>query len=497
MGKKVVMLYPPTGNFTDYNTPTGVLYVSTVLKESGYDVRFIDCSVEKNYYVMVLKEVVNALCIGSYCMSIHVQHLIPLLEDVKKANPEIKIVLGGVHPTLFPEQTVADDLIDFVVVGEGEVTMLELVQAIEHGRTDYENIKGIGFKRNGQVITTSQREFIDMDTLPFVDWGMMNKDAVESMVGKIARVQTSRGCYFKCAFCLNVVSKNRKMRYRSPKKVVDEIEHMVKTYGVKRIGVRDEIFLTNRQQAREIAEEIIKRKLNITWLANPHIRFMREAWLDDELLGLMVKSGCNKLQCGGESGSQRILDMLHKTITPQDILNFVERVKKYNIIPLVAFMTSFPTETKAEQLESLRLIWQILEANPQTFINGMAMFRPYPGGELYDRCVQEHGLDMPCTLREWMHIDVVGGKKPPWVDRVWFDQNLWTHVTFARLSHLGQLGEMCKKISKKYGLHYAIAAYVYGKLSHFRLKHNYYKFPFEFYVLHLLWKWRGEMPELS
>jgi len=497
MKNKIVMLYPPTGDFTDYNTPMGVLYISTVLKQNGYDVQFIDCSIEKEYHELVLKASVDALCIGSYCMSIHVQHLIPLLEEVKKANPKIKIVLGGVHPTLFPDQTVADELIDFIVIGEGEVTMLELVQAIEHGRTDYENIKGIGFKQNGGVIITPNREFIDMDTLPFVDWGLMNKTAVESMAGKIARVQTSRGCYFKCAFCINVVSKNSKMRYRSPQKVVDEMEHIVKTYGVKRIGVRDEVFLTNRQQVKEISEEIIKRNLKISWLANPHIKFTRNAWLNEELIGLMAKSGCNKLQCGGESGSQRILDMLHKTITPEDILTFVKRAKEHNIIPLVAFMTSFPTETREEQLETLRLIWQILKANPQTFINGMAMFRPYPGGELYDRCVKEYGLNMPDTLRGWMYIDVVGGKKQPWVDRLWFDQNLWTQVTFARLSKLGQLTEMCKKISRKYGIHYAIAAYLYGKLSHARLKYNYYGFPFEFYALHLLWKWRGEIPELS
>lgn len=495
---KVVIIYPPTGSITDYNTPMGALYIATYLQEHGYDVKFIDCSVEDDWHNQVSAEVKDAICIGSYCMSIHIKYLIPLLEEVKKINPSIKTVLGGAHPTLFPEQTAADPLVDFVVVGEGEETMLELVQFIEENATDFSSVKGISFKTGvGGVHSTPNREFIDMDTLPFVDWSLMSQKALDSMKTKIARVQTSRGCPFLCAFCINVVSKNGKMRYRSPQKVVDEIEHLVNTYGVKRIGIRDEVFLLNRQKAREIAEGIIDRGIKITWLANPHVRFLRESWVDDEYLDLLKRSGCTKLQCGGESGSQRVLDMLHKTVTPEDILNFVRRTNKHGIISLVAFMTGLPTETREEQLETLKLIWRILDLAPETFINGAAMFRPYPGGELFDRCVKEYGLEIPKTFKDWADVETIGGNKPPWVDRLWFDQNLWTHVTFARLSKVGQLTEMCKKISQKYGIHYAIAAYLYGKLSHARLKYNYYGFPFEFYALHLLWKWRGEIPELS
>lgn len=503
--KKIVLLYPPTGSFTDYNTPTGTLYVATYLKQHGYDVTFIDCSVEENYMERVREAVKDALCIGSYCMSVHIKHLIPLLEEVKRINPAIKTVLGGAHPTLFPEQTVTDPLVDFVVIGEGEATMLELVQTLEKSEepfapieTDFSKIKGIAFKNwAGIPIITGQREFMDMDTLPFVDWNLMSEKALESMKTKIGRVQTSRGCPFHCKFCINVVSKNGKMRYRSPKLVVDEIEHLVKTYGVHRIGIRDEVFLLNRQNAKEIAQGIIDRGIKITWLANPHVKFLRESWVDDEYLDLLKRSGCTKLQCGGESGSQRILDMLNKTITPEDILNYVKRAKKHGIISLVAFMTGLPSETRKEQLETLKLIWEILDAAPETFINGAALYRPYPGGELFNQCVKEYGLKMPESFRGWADIETIGGTKPPWVDRLWFDQNLWTHVTFARASKVGYLSEMCKKILEKYGLHYAIAAYFYGKLSHARLKYNLYSLPFEFYALHLLWKWRGEIPELS
>ena len=494
---KILMLYPPCGYFHYYNTPTGILYVATVLKERGYEVKFVDCLVEKDYRTKIMAELDGTLCVGAYCMSTHIKYLLPLLQAIKDVNPAIKVVLGGPHPTLFPEQTAGDGLVDFVVRGEGEETMLELVDALERGETDFAHIESISYKQDGGVVSTPNRKFLDMDSLPFVDWNLMSPAAIKSMVSLVGRVQTSRGCPFKCAFCINVVTNNRKMRYRSPVKVVDEIEHLVNVFGVRRIGIRDEVFLANRQQAREIAEEIIRRKIKITWIANPHIRYLREAWVDDAFLSLLVKSGCNKLQSGGESGSQRILDMLHKTITPADIINSVRRLKRHGITPLVAFLTGVPGETEKEQLTTLRLIWRILEIAPETFINGPAIYRPYPGGELYDKCVREYGLKMPKSLREWMHLEVVGGTKPPWVKKMYLIQNLWTHVTFARFSKLGQLGWMCKKIFKKYGVAAAIAAFIFAKVAHFRLKHCFYFFPIEFWLLHLYWRIKGEVPEYS
>lgn len=498
---KILILYPPVGSFTDYNTPTGTLYVATVLKEKGYDVRFIDCSIEPDYYARIMNELSGTLCVGTYCMSVHIQHLVPLLHDIKNAQPDVKVVIGGPHPTLFPEATAKDELIDFVVRGEGEETMLELVKALENKETDFSRIKGICYKQNGGVISTPNREFLDMDSLPFVDWNMMSPAALESMRARIARVQTSRGCPFRCAFCINVVTNNRKMRYRSPMKVVDEIEHLVKDLGMKRIGIRDEVFITNRDHVRAIAGEIIRRGIKITWLGNPHIRFLREKWVDDEFLDLLVRSGCDKLQVGGESGSQRILDMLHKTITPEDTLNFVKRCKKHGIRPLIAFLTAVPGETREEQMETLRLIWKILEIEPRATINGPAMYRPYPGGELFEKCVNEYGLKMPETFRGWMHLEAVGGPKPPWVKDMRFSQHIWTEVNFANASKNGRLPELCQETIRVRGIIpgslRALVIYVFAKVSHFRLKHCFYRFPIDFWLLQMYWRRRGEIPELS
>ena len=196
-----------------------------------------------------------------------------------------------------------------------------------------------------------------------------------------------------------------------------------------------------------------------------------------------------------------MLDILHKMITPDDILNFVERAKKHGIMPVISFLTGVPGETKEEQLETLRLIWKILEIEPRTIINGPAMYRPYPGGELFDMCVNTYGLKMPETLSGWVNTESLGGPKPPWVENLYFTQNLWTHVTFACYSKSGQLRKMCIDIFRSRGVMCgvipALAVFVFAKLAHFRLKHCFYKFPIEFWLLHIYWRIQGSVPEYS
>lgn len=125
------------------------------------------------------------------------------------------------------------------------------------------------------------------------------------------------------------------------------------------------------------------------------------------------------------------------------------------------------------------------------------MFRPYPGGELYEQCVRDYNLKMPESFRGWMDVETIGGTKPPWVKYLYFSQNLWMHTMFARYEHLGQLNGICKKINKKFGLFAAVAAYFWGKISYYRLKHNYYDFLIDFMILQAYWNYRGEIPELS
>lgn len=474
---KILLIYPPTGKISNYNTPTGLLYIATVLKRDGYKVGLVDCSVEPDYENILKREIIDTDILGVYAMSVHITYLLPLLRKLKTINKRIKIIWGGPHAMLFPEQTVKSEYADIVARCEGEDLMLEIARKFESGSLDLHQVKGITFQEDGQIINTPDREFVEINKLPFIDWSLVKKEVMEVVKKTVIRVQTSRGCPYKCTFCINVLTKNKKMRYRDPERVLDEIEYVGQKYGAKRIGFRDEIFLSNRKQAKEIAEGILKRNLHITWIANPRVEYLRESYIDDDFLKLLADSGCSRLQCGGESGSQRILDMLHKDIEVDDILNFVKRTKKYKIYPVVAFLTGLPTETEEEQLQTLALIREILRIQPKAFVNGPANYRPYPGGDLFDLCIKKYHLKMPESLEEWAKAEVLGGSKPPWVKKLHVNQYIWTGirtVTYpysairekARESVFTGLGILLMKI-----------------VSTFRLRFLFYKLPFEYRLL--------------
>jgi radical SAM superfamily enzyme YgiQ (UPF0313 family) len=474
---KILLVYPPVGGVGVYNTPTGLLYVATVLKKNGYNVRLVDCSVEPDYKAILANEARDVDLFGVYAMSVHIKYLLPELERLKKINKRMKIVWGGPHATLFPEQTAKSRFADIVVRGEGEEAMLEIARGYESGRIDLHRIGGLSFKEDGNIITTSDRNFINMNTLPFIDWSFVKKEVMDVIKRTIIRVQASRGCPYKCAFCINVVSKNKKMRYRDPNNILDEIQYVYREYGVKRIGFRDEVFMSDRKQVKEIVQGILDRNIKITWLANPRAEYLRETYIDDAYLRLMSDSGCTKLSIGGESGSPRILNLLRKGCTVEDILNFVRRVKKFNISPVVAFMTGIPTETYKEQLETLRLIRDILRIEPRTAINGPANFRPYPGGELYDMCIKDYNLKMPDSLEDWAKAEVLGGTHPPWIKRMYFNQYIWTSTLSATHTYKHILKRIAMNPLKGMGFLFMAV------LSRFRLKHVFYKLPFEFRVL--------------
>lgn len=475
---KIILIYPPTGSIGVYNTPTGLLYIATVLKNNGYDVCFVDCSVEPAYNEILETEIKNADFIGVYAMSVHIRYLLPLLEKLKKINPRIKIIWGGPHAALFPEQTAYNFYADIVVRGEGEEVMLEIAQAYECGRLSLNNIKGIHFKEDGSVIKTPDRDFIKMDTLPFIDWTFIKKEVMEVVKNSIIRIQTSRGCPFRCAFCINVVLNNRKMRYRDPQKVLDEIKYIYHEYNIKRIGFRDEVFLSNRNQVKNISTGILESGMKLTWFANLHPKFFRESYVDDQFLKLLIASGCNKIATGAESGSQRILDLLRKESTVEDVLNLVRRAKKFNILVVTAFMTGIPTETDEEQLQTLRLIREIVRIHPGTIINGPANFRPYPGGELYDMCLKKYNLRMPNSLEEWAKADILGGANPPWVKKMYINQYLWTSITAATVLKPWYLWGKIRNNPIK-GLFWLLLT-IFSRL---RLMHVFYKFPIEFRLL--------------
>lgn len=433
---KILLIYPPqTLNVppVTYNTPVGLLYIGSYLKERGYEIKLLDCLVEEDYEKKIFDEVNDAICVGVYLMSCHIRNMAPILDRIKQEYPSVKIVVGGPHATLFPQQTAADQSIDFVCKDEGEETMLELVQAFESNKTDYSTIKGITYKANGVVCDNPARPPLDMDTLPYIDWDLCNPKVIQDIRnGKIIRVSTNRGCPYSCTFCIHVNTMNRRMRFRSPEKVLGEIQRNIEKYNARRVGIRDDMHFVNMKQTREIVNGLIDRKIKITWLAQVRADYFKSGFLDDEFLALLVKSGLNKLSVGCESGSQRILDKLEKGITVEQIISAAQKMKKFNIVPVCAFLFCIPGETHKDFIATMKLIKTLHSINPETWINGPAMLRPYPGGKLYEECVHSYGYQKPESFRDWTKHDYASQERLPWVTNIDFRRYLWISLLYGR-----------------------------------------------------------------
>jgi anaerobic magnesium-protoporphyrin IX monomethyl ester cyclase len=239
----------------------------------------------------------------------------------KSISADITTVLIGLHPSVRPADCLANSNIDFVVVGEPELTVLELVGLFEQGNmAGLRKIDGIGFRTNGKFVITAPRTVIqDLDSLPFPARHLLPMDEYFAAVreaplrGEIRKpwtiVITSRGCPYGCVFCSihNVMGKT--WRGRSPENVVDEIEQLVHTYHIKQIDFNDDNMTIDKKRMENICDLIVKKRLDFEWYAPNGVR---ADTLDENLLKKMKESGCKKLRIAPESGVQRVVDQIIK-----------------------------------------------------------------------------------------------------------------------------------------------------------------------------------------
>jgi radical SAM superfamily enzyme YgiQ (UPF0313 family) len=376
------------------------------------------CNVENadDFYGRIKQELDNCIAVGLTVMTEQVAHAIEVSRYIRKLNPSIPIIWGGVHPTLYTEQTVRADYVDFAVVGEGEITAYELLQTIENGQ-NYTDVKGIAFQdSNKEVIMTGGREFIDVNELPSLDWGLLEgikpgisvKEASE-LTGRGLFTQTSRGCPHQCTFCIDPVLKIR-YRYREAELVLKDIEELLEL-GIDRIYFIDDNFFTNKNRLLKILDGVEERGLKFKWFGNVRADYFTPNYLTLEVLSRVKRCGCERVSIGAESGSQKILDKLKKNITPEQILRAAELLDKTGIKCDFSFMMGLPGEEIGDIRSTLQIVEKIrkMDSYSNFGIIGPQIYRPYPGSKLYFECL-EAGMKEPNTLEEWIDNPYLKGE---------------------------------------------------------------------------------------
>jgi len=426
----VLLLYPKTG--MDFGStiapPHALLTIAAPVLKAGYTVKLLD---QRTQIItpQLLEEYLGAetVCVGISSMTgtqvRHALHLAQMVRDL--VGNKVPIVWGGCHPTIAPEQTLRNDKVDVVIIGEGDQSFLEVVRALDH-RQSLQNVQGIMYKDGGQAVATPPRPLMDVETLLPVPWELLDvekyihKDMYLSSCTRVLDIgQTSRGCPFNCGFCSSAEIRSRKWRPMSVAKSLNMIVDTVRRFNLNGIWLRDDEFYIDRRRATAICEGIIAQNLKIAfYTSGTRVDvFMKASDYDIEVL---KRAGAYTLKFGAESGSQRILDLMKKGIKVEQTLAANQRCKKHGIIPCFGLMIGYPTETFEDVHMTMDLGVRLKEENPQAQLETIAIYTPLPGTASCSLAL-EHGLKIPDTLEgwaDWIFDDYdFEGRRNPWFSK--------------------------------------------------------------------------------
>jgi len=391
---KTLLVYPRFGWELDIihpHPPLGIAYIASFLRQNNCDVRIRDMTFDNS--IENIQSLIHSFSpdiIGIQILSANLNNAKIVAKLAKKIKPDSLVVAGGPHPTVLQDEVISIDEIDAVVIGEGELTLLDLVRAVESG-SSLSAVDGIYFKENGSVVKNRPRDGIeDLDALPFPARDLLPMEKYLSIIpieptpAPSTSIVTSRGCVFKCHFCHPISLKlfGHKIRRRSPKNIVDEIATLVNKYKLRGFEIVDDLFAMNDRYVQEFCDGLIDRGLKLKWRCNSRIDT-----LSPEMLSAMKKAGCIALIFGVESGSQRMLDLMNKKITVEETKKAFRLCKEARISAMANILIGYPGETKESLTETVNLISEI---KPEMLSLNVAT--PMPGTDLHDMVKREGKL---------------------------------------------------------------------------------------------------------
>lgn len=404
MRKKILLINPPFYRLmgSHFNgLSLGLLYVSSVLKNNGYESNVYNADffggenylsqeeIFNNYleYKRILnntedvmwkeiKSKIEEISPDVVGISMHTgtyKSVKNIAAVAKCVSRDIAVIVGGPHPTLDPEGTLHNDHnIDLAVRGEGEYTFLELIQG-----KDKENILGVSYKKGSRVINNPDRPFIeDLDSLPFPD----REAVIDANKHDLASIITGRGCPFFCSYCASPRLWSRKARFRSAENVILELTEIEDNIKNCILYFSDDTFTMDKERTMKICGKMISAGLKIKWKCDTRVDA-----LDAELINVMQMAGCVRIKIGVESGSDRILTKINKGLNKDVIRKGVRLIKDQGVPITIYLMAGFPGETTEDLLETVKFAEEL-----DVDYNSVSIFAPYFGTQIY-RELEEAG----------------------------------------------------------------------------------------------------------
>jgi len=405
---KVALIKPPATYADWYKWPVcGIGYISAYLKLSGIDCRIFDAYFNSWSEKETIEKVVEYSpdVIGLTAMTHEIIQASQIASQLKE-RLNAHTIVGGCHVTALPERTLREfPVFDYVVYGEGEKTVIELMKFLQQGGISKpSSITGLAWREtDGNIHINEPRgrmTSLELDMLPYPDvkeyyhgtQALTDENSCYMMF-------TSRGCPYNCAFCMQVLG--RQVRRRSAENIIQEMEYAIVHYGAHTFSFADEIFLFNNRETRELLQLMINRSLpkRIRWSG-----LTRANLVNPELVNLAKKAGCFRLEMGVESGDDEILKAINKGITVEQVRNAVRIIKGSGIPVSTYYILGHPNETQETIKKTINLA---VELNTDTVAVGLMV--PYPGTKVYEMARQREGGYRLLT-EDWAQYDKYGGK---------------------------------------------------------------------------------------
>lgn len=449
--------------------PLSLLAAATLIERDGHTVEIIDQAVDKKWELTLQNRLKtkNPVLVGITSMTGAQLKGALRAAEITRQYSSVPVVFGGVHASLFPVGTLQHSNIDYVVIGEGETALSQLVDMLTTGRPEPSDILSLGWKQNSLLNFTERGPFHDLNQLPDIPFHLLDiKPYLHTYFWekKVIDLESSRGCPHNCGFCYNEAYNQRKWRAMSPEKVVGMIRTLVKQHQITNFLFIDDSFFIDKKRVLEIVSLIEQEPYHIKMGFQGRIDSLSR-FTDDELERL-IAVGAVFFQFGVESGSPRILELINKCLTVEQALAMNQRLKQYpSVSTFYNFMIGLPTETRDDVMATVDVAWRLLEENPRAYLGTIHLYKEYPGTPLYQMALDE-GYTPPQTLEEWARYD-------------------WQSVVLR--SHDNDLSALCRAVSaasycvdRKIDMlgDSRLAGWVsalYRPVARFRFKHKFFK----------------------
>lgn len=387
MTMKILFIQPGLENMENCFPPIGLLYLASVARKHGYDVDIYDAAARGLSMSKALEYVIDNKP-DVYAVSLYTIGLIETLKFIKQVKhslPSCICIVGGPHATALPEYSMKEcEPIDYLIFGEGEQTLVELLYSIQN-QSDPSEIRGICYRRNGEVIKNEARPLIsNLDEIPFPAYDLIEKHRYEyyrrilTLRKKVGSIITSRGCPFECTFCFKATF-GRSYRRRSPQNVVREMKWLMDEFGIEEFHFLDDIFTLKRDWLYEFFSELDKNHIEVPWRC-----LTRADSLKEEDFIKMKQHGCYQVEIGIESGNDQVLKDIRKHITTIQVEKVFRWTRKAGLTTLAFFIFGHRLDTHKTIKQTLSFVKKI---SPD--VCGFAVLLPFPGTKIYDSFLSE------------------------------------------------------------------------------------------------------------